>query len=352
MTYVFVRSAIGELMEKSAEECKQHYEQFYVRDPLPQMPSLLLPKCCMKKRVVPAYNESLVWEGNPNIKDRPHPVSFGLEGYLPFRGDFSKEWCDKAEEMVANVCGFEQENHSEEDSVITDLKLAVIDRYRLILKQRLCRKRLIRDYGILATNRAGLEDKLVLRKWRLNHRMCRFMRLVPPRDYDSLLQGLYMQMEVETHVKKLQNYRRCGIKQKHAAAVYNRITSLLAKDRESFLKLHLAKMSVHISEQIGLYKGPSSKSHGSGSSEAVASYQGDSAYSYLDDEERKFCHTHLILPAQFLKHKRCLVDECSKKDGQLSLHDARKILRIDVNKTRKIYDFLATKQLINLTTSN
>jgi hypothetical protein len=158
-------SAIGELMEKSAEECKQHYEQFYVRDPLPQMPSLLLPKCCMKKRVVPAYNESLVWEGNPNIKDRPHPVSFGLEGYLPFRGDFSKEWCDKAEEMVANVCGFEQENHSEEDSVITDLKLAVIDRYRLILKQRLCRKRLIRDYGILATNRAGLEDKLVLRKW-------------------------------------------------------------------------------------------------------------------------------------------------------------------------------------------
>lgn len=44
------------------------------------------------------------------------------------------------------------------------------------------------------------------------------------------------------------------------------------------------------------------------------------------------------------------MSEC-KKLGRLALAEARKLLKIDVNKTRKVYDLLIAKGLINSTTS-
>lgn len=37
-----------------------------------------------------------------------------------------------------------------------------------------------------------------------------------------------------------------------------------------------------------------------------------------------------------------------KKLGRLTLAESRKLLKIDVNKTRKVYDLLIAKGLINL----
>ena len=45
------------------------------------------------------------------------------------------------------------------------------------------------------------------------------------------------------------------------------------------------------------------------------------------------------MPDTFLSSKSLMIGECIKKNG-LRLLDARKLLKIDVNKTRKMYDYL------------
>ncbi len=50
-------------------------------------------------------------------------------------------------------------------------------------------------------------------------------------------------------------------------------------------------------------------------------------------------------PEAYLQFKRILLSEF-RKAGALTLAEARKLLRIDVNKTRKVYDFLKGTGLI------
>ena len=45
------------------------------------------------------------------------------------------------------------------------------------------------------------------------------------------------------------------------------------------------------------------------------------------------------MPDTYLSSKSMMISECIKKNG-LRLLDARKLLKIDVNKTRKMYDYL------------
>ena len=46
-------------------------------------------QCHVNDRML-LFFPALVWDGVPNTKDRPHPISFGIDGYSPFRGDFDK----------------------------------------------------------------------------------------------------------------------------------------------------------------------------------------------------------------------------------------------------------------------
>ena len=58
----------------------------------------------------------------------------------------------------------------------------------------------------------------------------------------------------------------------------------------------------------------------------------------LNEEERNVCPETHVFPEVFLEIKK-LVEECSKSNG-LRLADARSLVKIDVNKTQKLYNFL------------
>ena len=60
----------------------------------------------------------------------------------------------------------------------------------------------------------------------------------------------------------------------------------------------------------------------------------------------QFCSQNRLQPEVFLRCKSVMVTEY-KKNGKLRLMDARKMCRIDVNKTRKIYDLLKNNGLIS-----
>ena len=54
-----------------------------------------------------------------------------------------------------------------------------------------------------------------------------------------------------------------------------------------------------------------------------------------------------VHPETYLEIKDVLVSECARSNG-LRLADARPLVKIDVNKTRKLFDFLIKKDLIFL----
>lgn len=62
-------------------------------------------------------------------------------------------------------------------------------------------------------------------------------------------------------------------------------------------------------------------------------------YSKLDAGERILCSTSRLIPQAYLEYKNQLIAEQAKL-GHLRLGDARRLIKIDVNKTRQIYDFL------------
>ena len=70
------------------------------------------------------------------------------------------------------------------------------------------------------------------------------------------------------------------------------------------------------------------------------------AYDKLTPEERELCAEQRVYPEVFLEIKAVMIEECSKHEG-LKLADIRPLVKIDVNKTRKIYDFFLAKELIN-----
>lgn len=69
-------------------------------------------------------------------------------------------------------------------------------------------------------------------------------------------------------------------------------------------------------------------------------------YENLSKEETTLCSLARLLPSSYIEYKKLLKDE-NLKTGYLRLADARRLIKIDVNKTRQIYDFLLEHGEIN-----
>ena len=67
----------------------------------------------------------------------------------------------------------------------------------------------------------------------------------------------------------------------------------------------------------------------------------------LTEEERVLCQVCRLHPEALLGYMAQLEVEGRRFGGVLRLVDARRLLKIDVNKTRKIFNFLASKGRIS-----
>ena len=60
----------------------------------------------------------------------------------------------------------------------------------------------------------------------------------------------------------------------------------------------------------------------------------------LTPAEQMLCSTLRIMPKPYLAMKETLVREYARRGGQLRRREARELLKIDVNKTSRVWDFL------------
>uniref|UniRef100_A0A4W6DN48 Transcriptional adapter n=1 Tax=Lates calcarifer TaxID=8187 RepID=A0A4W6DN48_LATCA len=279
-----------QMRTKTKEECESHYMKNFINNPL--FSSTLLS---LRKTKDSRFAEGAI-PSNVTTDDPPRPtfdsvLSRDMAGYMPARADFMEEFDNYAEWDLKDI------DFVDDDSdILRALKLAVVDIYHSRLKERQRRKK-------------------------------RFARVVGPIEHDKFIES-HARAKVYERVKRMREDERrkrtmlCDVLQyiqdgracqqwlsKQAAidaGITPAVTTITVSGRRSAPPLNLTGLP-------GTEK--------------------------LNEREKELCQVVRLVPGAYLEYKQALLNEC-RRQGGLRLAQARALIKIDVNKTRKIYDFL------------
>ena len=336
---------------KSAEECETHYLDNYInypQQPLQRILQKVTPHIKNSYHVIP-YEAS---EDPPRPKDESSQT-IDMAQYMPCRGDFNIEYDNFAE------CDIKDVEFDYEDKTDEELKVAAVEIYLSHVKERCFRKRIIKDYGLINVRKTELvEQNFSKCEKELRDKLKPFAKLHPPEEHEKLIQGLLLEDSLKEEIFMLQQYRTVGLKLKDSAKVYeiSQQERLRHLSKGSMLNDILSLLENKVACQSWLQKQALSQN-----SVAVVPFQapllgrkpatrldisGTPGVERLADEERELCSKLRLLPHAYLEYKKMLIKE-NQLLGSLKLAQARTLIKIDVNKTRKLYDFCVRHNWIN-----
>jgi len=263
-----------------------------------------------------------------------------LVGYIPARAEFSQEWDNTAESGLSMECGaadLVSQEGAEDTELEEELKLGLVSMYNNKLRERNRVKRLVKEHSLIHKAKVGkglsrLRSHLGCSTWNLEQ-MNRFSQLMCALDLDYLLEGFLHEFELRAKVLKLQEIRKAGVKMVDSVEL---MECLVSRRREQMEVLGTERVQDLVGG-VGL-----DKRIGGITCKRVTlplDIVGLPGCEKLDEEERELCSQVRIIPNIFNEIKEVLIEECEKTDG-IRLADARSAVKIDVNKTRRIYDFL------------
>ncbi len=312
--------------DKSPEECRRHFDEIYVENQ-----SGLLEDDWKNTRPGKRNDRPVMISARPSMDFPPRPAHNSpayrdLGGYNTARSDFDLEPDPTAEFMVASI------QEKESDDLDRSLHVAAVEAYNNRLRERSRTKGVVRELSLLNKSRT-LGQSLSLNQ--LSNvggaefsRLHRFARLMCAFDFDSLVESLRHEIGLRQRLLRLQDARRNGVTKLSA-------TALFAKLRQRRLRLMREVPTESIQDVIA------SNSNGANCRRTAAPLDllGLPAAERLSSPEKKVCSEARIYPEAFLSAKSSLIGECVKNGG-LKLAEARPLIKMDVNKTRKVYDFL------------
>jgi len=256
-----------------------------------------------------------------------------LAGYIPARAEFSQEWDQQAESCLSmEWCDWGSDTPLE-----YELKLSLVSIYNHRLRERNRVKQLVKEHSLIHKAKVGkglakVRSQLCGSPWNLDI-ISKMSQLLCAVDLDFILEGIIYELELRTRVLRLQEVRRAGVKM---LASVELMETLVARRREQMEVLGNEK----VQDMLG--SGGFDKRVSGGSSKRLIlplDIVGLPGCEKLAEEERDLCSQVRIIPNIFTEIKEVLIDECEKSNG-IRLAEARNAVKIDVNKTRKIYDFL------------
>lgn len=302
------------------------------------------------------------------------PSNHEVAGYMPGRREFETETENDAEVVLKDM------QFSREDDSVFDLllKLAMLDIYSAVLERRAARRRFVHEHGLLDFKKQQAHDKARGREDRdtLNA-MKAFARFMSPDVFDSLHCGLTCEEELRRRNQSLQEYRRHGLRtfaevarfeaEKKHLELYLKGGSTVprhhsvaapvasaASPREPFPLPAIKDAPLTASASSSSLLPPSIASSASLATKAStdlkpASTGGRKASTplninnaegieFLSEKEKQICSILRLYPRLYLSIKDTLIREYNKCGG-LKRAQARAAVKIDVNKTSKLYDF-------------
>ena len=333
-------------LDKTPAACEKHYLNNYIENQVhPTLPRPPSPENLY--RPLPITFKT-------GVNDPPRPVCGtayhrDLAGYCAARGDFQTEVFQNAELDVASI------EELDDDPLSEALSLTVVDIYNNKLRERFRRKRIVQEQGLIHMHRH------LAARFRydttLSHRVCErlspFAQILKFDEFNLLFEALHAHVELKRKIRQLQKYRHLGLCTFQAAQLYTRLQMQRDK-RLKTLKQFSANLNSHVAVQIPIAAHPtvanSSAVIGANLPQArraappldIVAMPG---YDKLDEGEKQLCSVSRLVPESYLDFKRILINECRNRSG-IRLAQARTLIKIDVNKTRKIFDFLLEEKLI------
>lgn len=336
---------------KSAEECKTHYLQHYIdHQTLPGLPKI-------KETAASLFGcESIPYAFK--LQDLEEPPRFSrdsmnsklLAGYNAARSDFEVNFDNHAELLMCDLDFDEFQPNDDTYKLGRALQVAIVQAYNTRLKERARRRRIIREHGLIAFRRViswiQRYENTITRP--LVERLLIFMQLVDGLEFDYIMEGLHRVGELKNHINRLLEFRHNGLKHFHSVHMFQKL-SKMRQEYERERKQYMNNPEYSWRSLMPDATAGSNSPNPVNTSRKPApplTVMGLPGYEKLSTEERELCSVARIVPANYLEFKHILMTEY-KKYGTLRLAQARILLKIDVNKTRKIYDFLAEKGYIN-----
>ncbi|XP_034190829.1 transcriptional adapter 2A isoform X1 [Osmia lignaria lignaria] len=337
---------------KSADECKNHYLQHYIdNQTLPGLPKIEETRASLFGcEPVPYLYKLQDLEEPPRFA--PNTLNCKLlAGYNPARSDFEVNFDNHAELLISDLNYDEFDAADSNYELGKELQIAIVQAYNNRLKERMRRRKIIRDHGLIAFRRtiSWLQRYECTITRTLAERLLIFMQLFGGIEFDYFMEGLHRAGELKNYLNKLFDFRSNGLRHFHSVPMFQKLNKLRQeneKERKQYLsnpeyswKTILPGCNINFNSTI-----PSSISQRKTAPPLVI--KGLPGYEKLSPAEKELCSATRIVPANYLDFKQILIAE-NKKSGCLRLAQARVLLKIDVNKTRKIYDFLTEKGYIN-----
>ncbi|KAG0306029.1 Transcriptional adapter ada2 [Dissophora globulifera] len=337
---------------KTRDECEAHYLQVYVNSetwPLPDMHKKFdmdpeaqaarkRQRLAMRVNRVPA----------PVKAQKPmtsQPANHDISGYMPGRLEFETEYENEAEQVVKDMV-FGEEDLAEE----VDLKLMVLEIYNSKLNKRMERRKFVFERGFLDYKKnQSVEKKRSAKERDIINSVRVFAQIQTNDDYKKFVDGLLKEMHLRERIAELQEFRANGLTTLAAGQEYLREKA----SRQTSLR-HL--MSSSVSNDRRNARPPPSRSNMDDNSSprgAVAAgktaplirkpanplnIQNAEGIHLLTVPEQALCSTLRIFPKSYMIIKEQLLKEHARLGG-LKRRQARELIKIDVNKTGKIYDF-------------
>ncbi|KAG8178015.1 hypothetical protein JTE90_011647 [Oedothorax gibbosus] len=331
---------------KNKVECEEHYFKYYINQPTPPLPEIesqeMEDEICQPTPV----------NCTTFSQDPPRPVVGSIlyqdmAGYMPARGDFAYEHDDFAEMDIKDLA-FE-----EDDPLWNELQMGVLDIYQSRLKERARRKLLIKNYGLL-NNKKNVDDwnrYLPLGPAVLDH-VKPLMHLFTAENFYKFMEGLLWEHKAKQRIELLQECRVAGITRLQSIPTFLKLKKRREENKKSKSALDEVLSQIKdertcqqfLNRQV-LKEGMASDSGPGRRSAPPLNIATLPDFEKLNPKERELCSNLRILPTSFLQYKATLLHEYGKL-GCLRLANARKIIKIDVNKTRHIYDLLLEQGLI------
>ncbi|KAI9273727.1 hypothetical protein BY458DRAFT_508039 [Sporodiniella umbellata] len=342
---------------KSKSDCELHYLKVYVTSPEWPLPRMdlsfdLNPDEFRERKRIRLQQSRLMMARKPAISQPSKPITSGptyheVQGYMPRRYEFETEHENEAESSVKDMV-FNEEDTPEE----IDLKIMVLDIYNSRLDRRTERKQWIFERHWLDFKRMqAIERKRHKEERDIYNKTKVFCRLQTKEDYTLFVQGLVKEQQLRDRIATLQEWRQAGLTSLRQGEQYerekqnrlNQLKTLLslsndktngATGQRNAYRSQMAALNT-ISNGACYYR---DKALAPRKPAGLINIQGADGVHLLTKEEQALCSALHIMPRPYLVIKDTLLKEYAKQ-GFLKRRQARGLVKIDVNKTSKIFDF-------------
>jgi len=252
------------------------------------------------------------------------------------RFEFEVEYENEFENTIKDLSFSTDDNPLE-----IEMKIALLEYYSDVLDRRVERKKfvfthdILRDFkGILQAekNKVSLfkdEKDLAARCYSLaGHFLYR-------EDYETFSAGIYEEERLKKKIKMLQEYRRQGIRDFETAKNYEKELASKAQLPST------STMAGNVTELTVVNPSNSVEAPVRRSLAVPLDITDAEGIELLNPSERNLCSVLRILPKTYCNIKETLI-AAYYKNGFLKRAQARSLVKIDVNKTSRIYDFFVT----------